>query len=60
MNSHPDSSETNLKISVISHAYNEAQDIGSLVMHLPAGPWFCCAYYESSGKRIYAVREVLE
>lgn len=59
MNSYPNSSETNPEISVIVPAYNEAPDIGPLVMRLLA-ELVVHIYYKSSGKRIYAVREVLE
>gem|GEM_PF-1385293 len=59
MNSHPSRSETNPEISVIVPVYNEAPNIEPLVMRLLSEPPVC-AYYESSGKRIYAVREVLE
>ena len=59
MNSCPDSSETNPEISVIAPIYNKALNIEPLVMHLLA-ELVVRAYYESSGKRIYAVREVLE
>ncbi|MCK4426324.1 MAG: NAD(P)H-binding protein, partial [Deltaproteobacteria bacterium] len=59
MNSYPNSSETNPEISVIVPVYNEAPNIEPLVMHLPA-EFVVHPYYKSSGKRIYAVREVLE
>ena len=59
MNSHPSRSETNPEISVIVPVYNEAPNIGPLVMRLPA-ELVVRPYYKFSGKRIYAVREVLE
>ena len=59
MNSYPSSSETNPEISVIVPVYNEAPDIEPLVMHLLA-ELVVRVYYESSGKRIYAVQDVLE
>jgi hypothetical protein len=59
MNSCPGSIETNPEISVISSVYNEALNIEPLVMHLLA-ELVVYPYYKSSGKRIYAVREVLE
>lgn len=59
MNTYPGRSETNPEISVIVPVYNEAPNIEPLVMRLPA-ELVVHSYYESSGKRIYAVREVLE
>ncbi|MDL1959696.1 MAG: hypothetical protein LWX01_02305 [Deltaproteobacteria bacterium] len=59
INSYPSRSETNLEISVIVPVYNEAPNIKPLVMRLLA-ELVVYPYYESSGKRIYAVREVLE
>ncbi|MEA1990570.1 MAG: hypothetical protein U9N58_00010 [Thermodesulfobacteriota bacterium] len=59
MNSYPNSSETNPEILVIIPVYNEAPNIEPLLMRLPA-ELVVHPYYKSSGKRIYAVREVLE
>ena len=59
MNLYPNSSKTDPEISVIVPVYNEAPDIEPLVMRLPA-ELVVRPYHESSGKRIYAVREVLE